>query len=198
MAKARRPLPETDGLPHMMTLQEISDRLEIRQNVWDYSNAVDLQDWDLYRRVFLPNATNFYALGGQLLRTVEEAIAWLQDVMRNPPIIGFQHLLGNMWISIAGNDGESFTQCFNPQNYIQPDGETASLHLQFHYYHFRHARTPDGWRIASGAEGPWSLPTALDRLPLRRSSSWAAAPVKIADRRLPCEMPASQTPRFGL
>jgi len=182
----------------MMTLREISDRLEIQQNVWDYSNAVDLQDWDLYRRVFLPGADNFYVFDGRALQTVEEAIAWLREVMTNPPIIGFQHLLGNMWIDVTGDEAESFTQCFNPQNYLQPDGETASLHLQFHYYHFHHARTADGWRIATGAEGPWSLPTALERLPRRKSSSWAAEPVKIADRRLPGEMPASQTPRFGL
>jgi len=182
-----------------MSLQEISDRLEIRQNVWDYSNAVDLQDWDLYRQVFLPTATDFYVFGGQRLRTVEEAINWLQSMMTNPPIVGFQHLMGSMWINVTGDEAESLTHCFNPQNYIQPDGDTASLHLQFHYYHFHHARTPGGWRIASGALGPWrSLSTALDRLPQHRSSSWAAPPAKIEDRRLLEGMPASQTPRFGL
>jgi hypothetical protein len=182
----------------MMTLQEISDRLEIQQNLWDYSNAVDLQDWDLYRRVFLPTATDFYDFNGRVLRSVDEAIAWLQEVMTSPPIIGFQHIMGNLWIDLRGDEAESFTHCFNPQQYVQPDGETVSLHLQFHYYHFRHVRTPEGWKIANGAEGPWVGPTALGRMPQHSTSRWAAPPVRIADRRLPGDQPASHTPRYGL
>jgi len=182
----------------MMTLQEITDRFAIRQNLWDYSNAVDLQDWDLYRRIFLPTTKDFYAIDGRVLDTIEDAIAWLRTVMTCPPIIGFHHLMGNQWIDIQGDEAESLTQCFNPQQYLQPDGETASLHLQFHYYHFHHVRTPEGWRIASGAEGPWTGRTALGRLPRRSASRWAAPPVGIDQRRHASEQPASQTPRFGL
>ena len=99
--------------------------------------------------------------------------------MPNPPTIGYQHFFGSLWIKAACDEAESFVHCFNPQNYLQPDGRTASLHVQFFYYHWRHARTSDGWRIAGRGSGPGALP---GRLPERGISRWAAPPVDRADR----------------
>jgi hypothetical protein len=169
----------------MMSLQEMSDRLEIEQNVWDYSNAVDMHDWDLFRRIFVPEAKDLYGVKGQ---TLDEAIAWLQKVMINPPIIGYQHMFGGVFVSIAGDQAESLSHCFNPQNYT--NGTDAALHLQFFFYHWHHVRTPDGWRIA----GRGNQDTLPGRAP--SGSRWAAPPVPVADRRLFAELPASQTPRF--
>ena len=160
----------------MLSLREISDRLAIERNIRDYARAVDTHDWDLYRQVFLPTVTDLYHIPGQ---TLDEAIVWLQEVMPNPPTIGYQHFFGSLWIKAACDEAESFVHCFNPQNYLQPDGRTASLHVQFFYYHWRHARTSDGWRIAGRGSGPGALP---GRLPERGISRWAAAPVDRADR----------------
>jgi hypothetical protein len=159
----------------LLSLRQISDRLAIQQNVRDYAREVDTRDWTLYRKVFLPTAKDLYHIPDQ---TLDEAIAWLQEVMPNPPIIGYQHLLGGLWINVTGDEGESVAHCFDPQNYLQPDRVTASLHLQFFHYHWRHVRTAEAWRIAGRWNGPGALP---GRVPERNFSRWAAPPVGLAD-----------------
>src|SRR5579862_7046909 len=39
-----------------MTIAELSDRQEIQRNVWDFSNAIDLQAWDMLDEVLTPDA----------------------------------------------------------------------------------------------------------------------------------------------
>ena len=39
-----------------LSLQEISDRLELQDLVVQYSTSVDRKDWDLYESLFTPDA----------------------------------------------------------------------------------------------------------------------------------------------
>ena len=175
----------------MMTLREMSDRLEIQQNLWDYSTAVDLHDWDLFRRVFVPGVTGLYGRTGD---TIEQSIAWLDEGLSNPPNIGYHHIMGNLWINVAGDDAESIVHCFNPMSYLQESGD-VSLHVQWLWYHWRHVRTPEGWRIA----GLWQGPSALGvDPPMRRASGWTTPPAPVDSRRLLPDVPPSQTPRYGV
>src|SRR5581483_1297752 len=60
---------DTSGTPEqalITSIQEMSDRLEIQSNVWDYANAIDLQAWDMLDDVFMPDAEITY--GGVLLK----------------------------------------------------------------------------------------------------------------------------------
>jgi hypothetical protein len=47
-------------------IAEMSDRLEIQGNVWDFSNAIDLQAWDMLDHVFTLDAEMAY--GGVFLK----------------------------------------------------------------------------------------------------------------------------------
>jgi hypothetical protein len=50
----------------MMTLQAVSDRLEIQQLAVDYAHAIDSRDFDLLDDVFLPDAfIDYRAVGGR-------------------------------------------------------------------------------------------------------------------------------------
>lgn len=129
----------------MMSLQEMSDQLEIQKNVWDYSNAVDLKDFDALDDVFTPDARISY---GEKEMSLPEAKAWLKQALTTPHIRGYYHLMGNMWIKVTGDTAESRTRCFNPMEFIQPDGQVR-LWFNGIWYHWKHVRTPKGWRISS-------------------------------------------------
>jgi hypothetical protein len=49
----------------MLSLQELSDRLEIEQLIVRYSNCIDQRDWDGLDAVFTPDAyIDYRKLGG--------------------------------------------------------------------------------------------------------------------------------------
>ncbi|WP_220463550.1 nuclear transport factor 2 family protein [Sediminihaliea albiluteola] len=73
----------------MLSLQEISDQLQIQQNLWDYANAVDMKDFDLLDQVFLPDAEIFY--GDQWFNR-EQAKQWLRESLHAEQIGGYYHL----------------------------------------------------------------------------------------------------------
>lgn len=146
----------------MLSLQEMSDRLEIQQNVWDYANAVDLGEIDALDDVFVPEARLRY--GGREM-TYPEAKEWLRKALSNPAIRGYYHLMGSMRIRVMGDVAESLTRCFNPMEFIQKDGQVR-LWLNGIWYHWRHVRTPRGWRII----GHWPQPVR------RKVFDWSTPP----------------------
>ena len=53
----------------MLTLQEISDRIEIQELLVRYSHAVDTRNWEMYENVFTPVEVDI----------LNEAIDWVCD-----------------------------------------------------------------------------------------------------------------------
>ena len=138
----------------MLTLRQMSDRLEIQKNVWDYANAVDFLDFDLLDRVLTPDARVSY---GKTAMSVPEAKTWLARNLTVPALRGYYHLMGSMWIELKGDVAESLTRCFNPMEFSRPGGQ-VSLWFNGIWYHWMHRRTPAGWRISGQWEGPSGLP----------------------------------------
>jgi len=62
----------------VMTLQEISDRLEIQDLMVAYSHAVDTRDWDAFDDVFTPDATIDYTEMGGSRGTLTETKDFLR------------------------------------------------------------------------------------------------------------------------
>ena len=86
----------------MLTLQEISDRLEIQDLVWRYSEIIDTKDFDKLRdEVFTPDAFIDYSAFGGSKGDLETTIAFLHKAMKVFP--HHQHMNGNIQIKLDGD-----------------------------------------------------------------------------------------------
>jgi 3-phenylpropionate/cinnamic acid dioxygenase small subunit len=132
------------GEPVMMTLQEISDRLEINELLVRYSHAVDTQDWEAYARVFTPDATIDYTEMGGPRGDVPSTVEFLRTAMAT--FLSYQHMVSNTVLSIEGDTATARTICYNPMVLDRGEGNT---HVFFCGLWYRDVivRTPDGWRI---------------------------------------------------
>ena len=59
-----------------MDTQELSDRSEIATLLARYGKAVDRKDWQLYRQLFLPNASIDYTSAGGIQGDTETQALW--------------------------------------------------------------------------------------------------------------------------
>ena len=133
----------------MLSLQEISDRLEIQQLMVDYANAIDTRNFDGLDRVFTPDAYIDYRTTGGIDGRFPEVKAWLAEVL--PTFPAYQHLNGNVDIRLAGDTATSRTACFNPMAVALPDGKRQVMFIGI-WYLDRFVRTPQGWRMCERVE----------------------------------------------
>lgn len=134
----------------MLTLQEISDRIEIQELLVRYSHAVDTQDWDLYRKVFTPDAFIDYTAMGGTKGNLEETVAFLQSAM--PMFKSFQHMIANTVLEFVDADHvNGRTICHNPMVIGLPDGKEHVFYCGL-WYRDQIVRTADGWKITSRIE----------------------------------------------
>lgn len=127
-----------------MTLQEISDRIEIDDLLTRYATAVDNKDWDLFTSCFTPDATIDYSAVGGVKGTLAEARQWLAEVLPMFPMT--QHFVTNKSIEIRGDEATSRCALLNPMGV--PDGKGGMmLFIDGAYYKDTLCRTADGWRI---------------------------------------------------
>lgn len=83
----------------MLSVAEISDRLEIQQLLVDYSSAIDQRRFDDLDRVFTPDAyIDYRALGG-IDGRYPKIKQWLSQVLGNFPV--YAHMLGNFSVRVA-------------------------------------------------------------------------------------------------
>ncbi len=145
-----------------LSLQEVSDRLEIQDLLVRYTKAIDEKDWALLDECFTPDAEVDYVSSGGIKGSYPEARAWLEKALAPFPMT--VHYITNSEVTLDGDRARARTAVLNPMGFANPDG---SLH-QFTvgaYYVDDLVRTPDGWRIASRREDQafmeGTLPEAL-------------------------------------
>ena len=134
----------------MMSLQEISDRLEIQDLFARYSFAIDERNWDGLDSVFTPDAKIDYSETGGAKGDFAEIKAWLPKALgdRFPR---YQHMVATTKLELNGDEARSRTILFNPMVYAKPDGTEQVFFIGL-WYRDRLVRTPDGWRIAERYE----------------------------------------------
>jgi SnoaL-like domain len=135
----------------MLSLEEISDRLEIQQLLVDYSSAIDQRRFDDLDRVFTPDAyIDYRALGG-IDGRYPEVKAWLAEVLPNFPM--YSHMLGNFSVRIDGDTAASRVICFNPM-VLSGDvgGKGEQVLFCGLWYDDEFVRTPAGWRMSRRVE----------------------------------------------
>ena len=152
----------------MLSLQEISDRLEIQQLMVSYAHAIDARDFDRLDRVFTPDAYIDYRAMGGIDGHFPEVKAWLRPALAKFP--HYYHMMGNIDVTLSGDTARARTACFNPMECPPPagagPGQVMFLGL---WYVDELLRTPQGWRIARRVEESCyvhNVPASLDTQPV--------------------------------
>ena len=131
----------------MLSLAEISDRLEIQQLLVDYSSAIDNRRFDDLDAVFTQDAYIDYTALGGIEGRYPQVKAWLAEVLPNFPM--YSHMLGNFSVRIDGATAASRTICFNP---MVLGGEKDQVMFCGLWYDDEFLRTAEGWRMTRRVE----------------------------------------------
>lgn len=133
----------------MLSLQEISDRMEISDLLSRYSHAIDFQDWDALDEVFTPDAIIDYSETGGAKGSYAEIKAWLPGALGRFP--RYQHMVATTKLDLDGDTARSRSILFNPMVY-QGEGKPEQVFFIGLWYRDRLVRTDKGWRIAERYE----------------------------------------------
>jgi SnoaL-like protein len=131
-----------------MSIEEISDRLEIQDLMVRYSYAIDNRDWDALDDVFTPDAHIDYSVFGGSVGNLAETKAFLAEAM--PMFTTLQHMVSGTTIAFHGDTADAKTQCHNPMT--MGDAEKPDLMVCGLWYVDKLVRTADGWRIKERVE----------------------------------------------
>ena len=140
----------------MLSLEEISDRLEIQQLLVDYSTAIDQRRFDDLDRVFAPEAYIDYRAMGGIDGAYPDVKKWLAEILPNFP--AYSHLLGNFDVRITGDTASSRTLCFNPMVLgaagpaTSSQGDNKQVLFCGLWYDDEFVRTAEGWRMTRRVE----------------------------------------------
>jgi hypothetical protein len=138
----------------MLSLQEISDRMEIMMLLDRYAGAIDRIDMELLDTVFTPDAeidyTAFAQWGGIAAR-YPGIRTWLAEGLARSP--GFQHIVANKEIVIDGERGTGRILCLNPIVLDSKDAD-GRPRVGFHglWYCDEYVRRDGHWRISRRTE----------------------------------------------
>jgi hypothetical protein len=169
-----------------MTLQDISDRLEIQDLQTAYSTAIDTRNWDALDDVFTADAYIDYTAFGGSKGNLAETKAFLANAM--PMFSSFQHLVATSQVKLAGDTATARTICHNPMVLDRGKGKTHVFYCGL-WYLDEYVRTPQGWRIKKRVEEKsytHNMPaefTAPERAMKRRAARRAPKRAKPAGRR---------------
>lgn len=129
-----------------MTLQDISDKLEINELLARYCHALDQKDWEAFQAIFLPDAVlDFTAFGGPKGSPVA-----LQEFFT--PILSSlastQHTVSTIKVDLAGDRASARSAAIVPMTAKTPEGKESTF-VSGLWYEDDLERTQDGWRIKS-------------------------------------------------
>lgn len=145
-----------------LSIQEISDRLEIQDLLTRYTRAIDTKDFALLDTCFLHDAHVDYVSSGGIKGPYPEVRKWLE--MALAPFPAMMHLIAPPSLEIEVDHAKARTYVINPMGFPNPDGSLHVFTVCAHYVD-KLVRTPAGWRIAERIEETvlmdGTLPAAL-------------------------------------
>lgn len=131
------------------SLQQLSDKLEIQELAFEYSEAIDQKDFDRLDAVFTADAyIDYSAMVGEKGR-YPEVKKFLAGVL--PMFDDYYHLVSNVHIQLDGDTASGRVMCFNPMGLPVPEKPPHMMFLGL-FYLDKYIRTADGWRICERAE----------------------------------------------
>ncbi len=127
-----------------LSLQEISDRLEIQDLLVAYSYAIDTRDWDALDEVFTADAVIDYTEMGGARGDLAAIKAFLASALDG--FASFQHMVATSQVTLDGDRAHGRTICHNPMVFDMGEGATHVMYCGL-WYRDTFLRTADGWRI---------------------------------------------------
>lgn len=137
-----------------LSLQEISDRLELEDLVVRYADIIDRKAFEDLSFIFIDDAHIDYEATGAPKCSIKEMIAFLTETMSLFP--NHQHLVSNTQFNVDGDRATGRVMCFNPME-MTVDGGTQTFILGI-WYVDEFVRVDDRWMFASRKqEMSWNL-----------------------------------------
>ncbi len=137
-----------------LSLQEISDRLELQDLVTEYADIIDRKAFLELSSLFIEEAEIDYQATGAPKCSVADMIVFLTDAMALFP--NHQHMVGNAQFVIDGNAASGRVMCFNPME-MTVEGGTQTFILGI-WYVDKFVKIDDRWLFASRKqEASWNL-----------------------------------------
>ena len=132
-----------------LSIQEISDRIEIDDLLTRYTVAIDTKDWGLLDTCFVPDAKLDYTQTGGIEGEYPAVREWLEKALSVFPVT--VHYISNSTVELDGDAANARTYVINPMGFQNPDG---SMHMFTvgGYYVDKLVRTDSGWRIRERME----------------------------------------------
>ncbi|MEH6551125.1 MAG: nuclear transport factor 2 family protein [Pseudomonadales bacterium] len=131
------------------TLQELSDKQEIQELIYDYAEAIDQQDFDRLDGLFTSDAfIDYTAMGG-----ISGDFAEIKDFLKKalPSFSNYYHLNANMRIHLDGDNASGRVMCFNPMTISIAEDKSQTMFLGL-FYLDEYRRTETGWRFSRRVE----------------------------------------------
>jgi hypothetical protein len=128
----------------MLSMQQMSDWIEIQELLADYSHAIDHHDWDALDEVFTPDAVIDYSEMGGSVGDLETTKEFLAKAL--PNFASYQHMVATSKLTFDGDRASGRTICHNPMVMDVGDGQTHVFFCGL-WYRDTFVRTPEGWRI---------------------------------------------------
>jgi ketosteroid isomerase-like protein len=133
-----------------LSVQEISDRMEIQELIARYSVALDSRDFDALDALFTDDAVLDYRATGAIRGTLAEMKAFVTEAFAM--FEGTQHLTTGTTLTFSGdgNTAHAKSACHNPMVFggdLKPRMMIVGL-----WYLDTFERTPDGWRFKERVE----------------------------------------------
>jgi hypothetical protein len=132
-----------------LSIQEISDRIEINDLLTRYTTAIDDKNWELLDTCFTPDARIDYVSSGGIAGEYPEVRAWLAKALGIFSVT--IHAITNSVIELDGDTAKGKTLVSNPMALDDPEGEQR-IFTVYAYYIDDLVRTEAGWRIAKRFE----------------------------------------------
>ncbi|NRB39816.1 MAG: nuclear transport factor 2 family protein [Pseudomonadales bacterium] len=131
-------------------LQQISDRLEIKDLIIEYASAVDAKDFDRLDTLFTHDAEIDYSAFGGAKGNYPEVKQFLQDSL--PVFKNYQHMIGNSQIKLDGDKATGEVMCFNPMELQLESDQPSNIFFLGFWYIDEYLRVDGSWRISKRKE----------------------------------------------
>ena len=131
----------------MLSLQEISDRLEIQQLLAAYSTAVDGGRFEELEDFFTDDAVIDLSATGGAYGPYGEVLSWMSNTLS--AFGAYMHVLSSNDLRLDGDTATARTACVNP---LALDADSKAIYLICFWYDDEFARTPGGWRFRSRSQ----------------------------------------------
>ena len=137
-----------------LSLQEISDRLELQDLVTQYADIIDRKAFSELSTIFTDDAVIDYEATGAPKCSVPEMITFLTETMSLFP--NHQHLVSNTQFKVDGDTATGRVMCFNPME-MAVEAKTQTFILGI-WYDDEFVRINHRWLFSSRKqEASWNL-----------------------------------------